>query len=130
MNSLLELVRRIQGALGAQSATLQRDGEEIWDALEQDTRPADVAPLVELLDAAREIDRLGDALAEWGVDISRRRPTTWSTRSLLMSLVAWSGLIPPEVACPPGVHEVEYPLAAVRCPVVVGGSSCPLKMKS
>src|SRR2546421_310083 len=74
VNDLLELVRRIQGALGAQSATLQRDGEEIWDALEHNTRPADVAPLVELLDAAREIDRLGDALAEWAVDISRPRP--------------------------------------------------------
>ena len=74
VNDLLDLVRRIQAALGEQSATLQRDGEEIWDALEHDTRPPDVAPLVELLDAAREIDRLGDALAEWAVDISRPRP--------------------------------------------------------
>jgi hypothetical protein len=74
VNDLLELVRRIQGALGAQSTTLQRDGGEIWDALERDTPPADVAPLVELLGAAREIDRLGDVLAEWAVDISRPRP--------------------------------------------------------
>jgi len=74
VDDLLELVRRIQGALGAQSATLQRDGEKIWDALEHNTRPADVALLVELLDAAREIDRLGDALAEWAVEISRPRP--------------------------------------------------------
>jgi hypothetical protein len=74
VNDLLDLVRRIQAALGAQSATLQRDGKEIWDALDRDTRPADVAPLVELLDAAREIDRIGDVLAEWAVDISRPRP--------------------------------------------------------
>jgi hypothetical protein len=74
VNDLLDLVRRIQSALGAQSATLQRDGSEIWDALEHDTRPADVGPLVDLLDAAREIDRLGDLLAEWAVDISRPRP--------------------------------------------------------
>jgi hypothetical protein len=74
VNDLLELVRRIQAALGAQSASFQREGAEIWDALEHDTRPADVAPLLELLDAAREIDRLGDALAEWAVDISRPRP--------------------------------------------------------
>ena len=74
MNDLLDLVRRIQAALGAQSVTLQRDGEEIWDAVEHDTRPADIAPLVELLDGAREIDRLGDALVEWAVDISHTRP--------------------------------------------------------
>jgi hypothetical protein len=74
VNDLLELVRRIQGALGAQSTTLQRDGGEIWDALERDRPPADVAPLVELLGAAREIDRLGDVLAEWAVDTSRPRP--------------------------------------------------------
>ena len=74
VNDLLDLVRRIQAALGAQSATLQRNGTEIWDALEHDTRPPDVAPLVELLDAAREIDRLGDVLAEWAVDITRPRP--------------------------------------------------------
>src|SRR5690349_3551130 len=37
VNDLLELVRRIQGALGAQSRILQRDGEEIWDALEHNT---------------------------------------------------------------------------------------------
>jgi hypothetical protein len=74
VNDLLELVRRVQGALGAQSSTLQRDGVAIWDALEHDTRPADLAPLVELLDAAREVDRLGDALAEWAADVHRPRP--------------------------------------------------------
>ena len=74
VNDLLELVRRIQRELDAQSATLQRDGEEIWAALEHDTRSPDVAPLVELLDAAKEIDRLGDALAAWAIDISRPRP--------------------------------------------------------
>jgi hypothetical protein len=74
VNDLLELVRRIQGELDAQSTTLQRDGEEIWAALEHHTRSSDIAPLVELLEAAREIDRLGDALATWAVDISRPRP--------------------------------------------------------
>ena len=74
VTDLLTLVRRIQAALHAESAVLQRDGERIWDALEHDARPEDVAPLVELLDAAREIDRLGDELAEWAVDISRPRP--------------------------------------------------------
>ncbi len=74
MNDLLELVRRIQGELDAQSTTLRRDGEDIWASLEHHTRSPDIAPLVELLDAAREIDRLGDALAAWAVDIFRPRP--------------------------------------------------------
>jgi hypothetical protein len=74
VNDLLELVRRIQAALDAQSTILQRDGEKIWAALEQDERPPDIAALVELLDAAQEIDRLGDALAVWAVDFSRPRP--------------------------------------------------------
>ena len=91
VNDLLALVRRIQRELDAQSTTLQRDGEEIWAALEHDTRSPDIAPLVELLDAAKEIDRLGDALAAWAVDISARVPTTRSTLSSAMSRVAWIG---------------------------------------
>jgi hypothetical protein len=76
VNDLLELVRRIQGELDAQSTTLRQDGDKIWAALEHDTQSPDIAlaPLVELLDAAKEIDRLGDALAAWAVDISRPRP--------------------------------------------------------
>jgi len=74
VNDLLDLVRRIQAALGAESATLQQRGGEIWDALQHDDPPSDVAPLVELLDAARQIDRLGDALATWAADTARPRP--------------------------------------------------------
>jgi len=74
VNDVLDIVRRIQAALAVHTATLQRDGAAVWEALEHDTRPAAMAPLVELLDAAREIDRLGDALADWAVDITRPRP--------------------------------------------------------
>ena len=35
VEDLLDLVRRIQAALGAQSATFQRDGDALWTALEQ-----------------------------------------------------------------------------------------------
>lgn len=74
VEDLLEIVRRIQAALGAQHATFLRDGGEIWDALAHDAAPGDHATLVELLVAAREIDWLGDALAEWAIDINRPRP--------------------------------------------------------
>ena len=74
VNDLLDLVRRVLTALGAESATLSQRGDEIWDALEHDAPRGDLAPLVELLDAAREIDRLGDALAAWAADTKCPRP--------------------------------------------------------
>jgi hypothetical protein len=74
VNDLLELVRRIEWALGKESASLQSSGEEIWVALESGENAGAHAPLVALLDAGREIDRLGDVLADWAVDISRPRP--------------------------------------------------------
>ena len=74
VEDLLALVRRIQAAFREQSTALQSDGPRLWAALDHDDRPADVAPLVDLLGAAREIDRLGDALADWAVDPSHPRP--------------------------------------------------------
>src|SRR5205823_304392 len=55
VSAVLDLVRRIEFALQGASA-------------------ADDAFLVELLRAAAELDRLGDALAEWAVDRAGERP--------------------------------------------------------
>ncbi|MET0894516.1 MAG: hypothetical protein ABWY80_01560 [Acidimicrobiia bacterium] len=74
VNEVLDLVRRIQAALGAHTKVLRKDGPEVWAALERDDQPDAIAPLVELLAAAREIDRLGDALAAWASDIRGPRP--------------------------------------------------------
>ncbi len=76
VNDLLALVRRTEWALGQHTAVLQRDGAAVWDAVGGDAVPSDPehGQLVELLRVVAELDRLGDILAGWAVDISRDRP--------------------------------------------------------
>ncbi|MCU1485969.1 MAG: hypothetical protein JWN67_2715 [Actinomycetia bacterium] len=66
VGDLLQLVRRIQAALGGETGTLDRDGPELWQQL---TSGADGDGLVPgLLRAARAIDEVGDTLATWAAD--------------------------------------------------------------
>jgi hypothetical protein len=76
VNDILDLVRRIEWALGKQAAVLEREGEELWEALEDDaaSSPEHLTQVAELLRAAVELDRLGDMLAEWAVDIAGDPP--------------------------------------------------------
>jgi hypothetical protein len=76
VNDILEVVRRLDAALGRSSAVLQREGPDIWAALEADAEPDDAerARLLDLLRVAKEVDRLGDVLAEWAVDYGDDRP--------------------------------------------------------
>jgi hypothetical protein len=75
VNDLLDLVRRTEYALGQQATVLQRDGAAVWSALEGDTAPSEEhARLVEILGVVKELDRIGDVLAGWAVDISGDRP--------------------------------------------------------
>jgi hypothetical protein len=76
VDDLLDLVRRTDFALGQHAALLQRDGAALWDALEGGTVPSDErhAHVVELLHVAMELDRIGEVLAGWAVDISGDRP--------------------------------------------------------
>jgi hypothetical protein len=75
VNDVLDLVRRVEWVLGKQNAVFAREGDALWAALDGGgSAPADLGDLVELLRAAQELDRLGDALATWAVDISRDRP--------------------------------------------------------
>ena len=76
VNDLLDLVRRLDSALGRYSTVLQRDGAAVWDGLEGGRKPADErqVQVVNLLRVAKELDGLGDVLAEWAVDITRDRP--------------------------------------------------------
>jgi hypothetical protein len=74
VSDLLDLVRRTEAALAGQRGRLEREGPQIWSALE-DGRTADAdALVVGLLRVAKEFDGLGDDLAEWATDISRPRP--------------------------------------------------------
>jgi hypothetical protein len=76
VNDLLDLVRRTEFALGQHAGVLQRDGTALWEALEGGSIPSDErhAHVVDLLVVAMELDRIGDVLAGWAVDISVDRP--------------------------------------------------------
>jgi hypothetical protein len=65
VNDILVHVRRLEWALGKQSKRLDREGADLWRALESGD---DGDELVVLLRAARELDRLGDVIVAWAVD--------------------------------------------------------------
>ena len=71
VNDVLVQVRRLDSALGKHSKRLQRDGAEVWGAMESG---ADGDELVALLQAARELDQLGDAVVAWAVDRTGQSP--------------------------------------------------------
>jgi hypothetical protein len=72
VENLLQLVRRVEGAFGAHRAQLERNGPQLWAELEHAGPEAD--GLLGILQAARELDRLGDVLAAWAVDRQGDRP--------------------------------------------------------
>jgi hypothetical protein len=75
VNRIVELVRRIEWALRSHRKAIERAGPEIWNALQGDADQAGShAEVVALLDAAAELDRLGDILAGWAVDLAGERP--------------------------------------------------------
>jgi hypothetical protein len=65
VNDILVHVRRLEWALGKQSKRIEREGPELWQALQSDD---DGDELVGLLRAAREVDQLGDVVVAWAVD--------------------------------------------------------------
>src|SRR5262245_38042078 len=72
VNDILELVRRVDAALGKSTAKLNRDGPAFWDALEHDDSGPD-AYVLGVLHAARKLDTLGEVLATWAVDRAGER---------------------------------------------------------
>jgi hypothetical protein len=76
VNDVLDLVRRLEWALGQHGPLFQREGGALWQALEDGTTPGDArqAHVLDLLVVAQELDRLGDVLADWAIDISGDRP--------------------------------------------------------
>jgi hypothetical protein len=74
VSDLLDLVRRIEFAIGSHRSTIEREGPDLWQAAhrEEDTPPSD--RLVGLLRAMVELDRAGDELAAWAADPTRERP--------------------------------------------------------
>jgi hypothetical protein len=73
VNDILELVRRVDATLGKNTAELDREGPAFWNALQRDGDEPD-AYVVGVLEAARELDGLGEVLATWAVDRAGERP--------------------------------------------------------
>ena len=71
---LIEQVRRIEGAFHALGKVLEKRGGELWSAVDATDVAADDVKLVDLIRAARELDRLGDVLATWADDRAGPRP--------------------------------------------------------
>jgi hypothetical protein len=65
VSDVLEVVRRVDAALQPESKRLVREGHALWAALEHGGASDDAAPLVGVLAAARDLDRLGDTMADW-----------------------------------------------------------------
>ena len=79
VSKLLDAVRRLESALAAHTATLRRDGPDLWQLLQSGQSPespgdSESALLVGLLRAAVEIDELGEVLANWAVNREGERP--------------------------------------------------------
>ena len=69
------VLRRLDGALKQHLATFRREGPALWAAIEHDAAVEEpLQPVVDLVRVARDLDRLGDTLAEWAIDITAPRP--------------------------------------------------------
>lgn len=77
VSDLLDLVRRIEFAIGPHRPTIERDGAALWQAVQStDGPPPADDQLLGLLRAMVELDRLGDVLATWAFHPSGGRPDT------------------------------------------------------
>jgi hypothetical protein len=69
-SDILDVVRRVDFALGKQNKNLEHEGPALWDALDGEGD----SQLVGVLRAARDLDGLGDTMVKWAVDYRKRRP--------------------------------------------------------
>ncbi len=71
VEALLEVVRRIEFVFAKNTKHFERAGPEIWSAVEAG---GDDDQLISLLRVARDVDALGDIVAEWAVARKGGRP--------------------------------------------------------
>lgn len=67
-SDLLELVRRIEFAVGPHLQSIGADGSALWRELQGGDPAGADEPLLGLLGGMVDLDRLGDVLAEWAGD--------------------------------------------------------------
>jgi hypothetical protein len=74
VSDVLDLVRRIEFAMGAHRPTVERDGLAVWKAVEAAANGQTTDQLIGMLLAMQDLDRLGDVLAAWADDPASERP--------------------------------------------------------
>jgi hypothetical protein len=101
VNDILELVRRVDAALGKSASKIGRDGPAFWDALQHDGSGPD-AYVVGVLRVARNLDALGEVLATWAVDRAGERPNAEVDRVVTDVAKQLDALGVPREERPPG----------------------------
>jgi hypothetical protein len=101
VSDLLDVSRRIEWTIGKNASTIERDGDALWNALAHGA-PASDAFLVGVLEVARELDELGDAIAHWAVDITQPRPDAEIDRVVADAARRLDALNVPKQEPPPG----------------------------
>jgi hypothetical protein len=97
---ILDNIRRIDFALGKQTATLEREGPALWAALDDDENADDL--LVGVLRCARQLDALGERLAVWASEYPDARPDDEVDRVVRDVAGALDALGVPREERPPG----------------------------
>jgi hypothetical protein len=72
VGNVLELVRRIEFGLHPSQSRLVKEGPALWAAVDGGSADGDL--LVGLLGAMRQLDALGDTLADWAHDRAGKHP--------------------------------------------------------
>jgi hypothetical protein len=101
---LLDISRRVEWALAKNSAAIERDGDAFWNALANGGPPPDDF-LFGVLEVAQQLDRLGDVIAEWAVDIDGPRPDAAIDRVVADAARNLDALKVPRQEPPPGVRN-------------------------
>ena len=70
-SAVIELLRRIEAALRPHTKRFEKEGPEVWAAVEG---AAGSDPVADVLRALQQLDALGDVLATWAVDRAGARP--------------------------------------------------------
>lgn len=71
VSAVLDLVRRIEVAVHPEAKRLAKEGPTVWAAVDE---AGDDDQLVGLVRVMRELDRLGDVMAEWADDRHGHHP--------------------------------------------------------
>jgi hypothetical protein len=74
VGDLLEVVRRIEFALGSYQKVIESDGPQLWSAVQGAGASAPNDRLIGMLHAMVELDELGQQLATWAADPTTARP--------------------------------------------------------